>query len=244
MKILFLLATLPACLSLSEVLPQLYPAGVEEDVPHIHLDTLFIYLMLLAFITFITVRLLIRRKRQKVAEEKVDFFINTAGALHTPLVDISKHLKEIAQRENLTKSGRQHIAQAQDAIHLLIRLSNELVNFEWIALHADNEEEQAFITNVREQIELHITEPTFNVDTLCTLLNMSRTSFYNKIKELTDKAPGDYIRLVRLKRAAQLLKEQQHTITEVAEMTGFNDVKYFREVFKKHFGVTPREYAK
>ena len=79
---------------------------------------------------------------------------------------------------------------------------------------------------------------------LCSLLNMSRTSFYNKIKALTDQAPADYIRLIRLKRAAQLLKEQQYSITEVAEMTGFSDAKYFREVFKKHFNVSPSQYGK
>ena len=58
------------------------------------------------------------------------------------------------------------------------------------------------------------------------------------------KALADYIRLIRLKRAAQLLKEQKYSITEVAEMTGFSDAKYFREVFKKHFSVSPSQYAK
>jgi AraC-like DNA-binding protein len=86
--------------------------------------------------------------------------------------------------------------------------------------------------------------PSFNVDMLCTLLNMSRTSFYNKLKALTDQAPADYVRIIRLKRAAQLLKDQQHSITEVAELTGFSDAKYFREVFKKHFKVSPSKYGK
>ena len=76
------------------------------------------------------------------------------------------------------------------------------------------------------------------------MLNMSRTSFYNKIKALTDQAPADYIRLIRLKHAAQLLKEQKHTITEISELTGFSDAKYFREVFKKHFNMSPSQYAK
>ena len=46
------------------------------------------------------------------------------------------------------------------------------------------------------------------------------------------------------KAATKLLKEQKHTITEIAEMTGFSDAKYFREVFKKHFNVSPSQYAK
>lgn len=101
-----------------------------------------------------------------------------------------------------------------------------------------------FISTVKKSVENNMDNSSFTVDVLCNLLNMSRTSFYNKIKALTDQAPADYIRLIRLKRAAQLLKEQQHSITEVAEMTGFSDAKYFREVFKKHFNVSPSQYAK
>lgn len=101
-----------------------------------------------------------------------------------------------------------------------------------------------FIATVKKSVEENMDNQAFNVDVLCTLLNMSRTSFYNKIKALTDQAPADYIRLIRLKRSAQLLREGKHTITEIAEMTGFNDAKYFREVFKKHFKVSPSKYAK
>ena len=101
-----------------------------------------------------------------------------------------------------------------------------------------------FIATVKKSVEENIDNPAFNVDVLCNLLNMSRTSFYNKLKALTDQAPGDYIRLIRLKRAATLLKTGQHSITEISEMTGFSDVKYFREVFKKHFNVSPSKYSK
>lgn len=101
-----------------------------------------------------------------------------------------------------------------------------------------------FIANVKKHVEDNIDNPALTVDVLCNLMNMSRTSFYNKLRDLTDQAPADYIRLIRLKRAVQLLKEGTHTITEIAEMTGFSDAKYFREVFKKHFGVSPSQYGK
>lgn len=87
-----------------------------------------------------------------------------------------------------------------------------------------------------------MTNPNFTVDTLCALHNMSRSSFYNKLKSLTDGSPTDYIRLIRMQRAEQLLREGEYSITEIAEMTGFCDAKYFREVFRKHFGVSPSEY--
>lgn len=101
-----------------------------------------------------------------------------------------------------------------------------------------------FIASVTRYVEDNLEKSDFNVDSLCALMNMSRTSFYNKLKALTDQAPADYIRIIRLKRAAKLLREKQHNITEIAELTGFNDVKYFREVFKKYYKVSPSQYAK
>lgn len=110
--------------------------------------------------------------------------------------------------------------------------------------HCNNEQDWRFISLVKKHVENNMTDPAFNVDSLCDLLNMSRSSFYNKLKALTGQAPADYVRLIRLSRAQTLLKEHRYSITEVADMTGFNDAKYFREVFKKHFGVSPSQYAK
>jgi AraC-type DNA-binding domain-containing proteins len=75
------------------------------------------------------------------------------------------------------------------------------------------------MTKVKEIIEKNLQDPTFNVDILCSALNMSRSSFYNKIKALTDQAPADFIRLIRLKRAAEYLKSKRYNITEVADLT-------------------------
>ncbi len=70
-----------------------------------------------------------------------------------------------------------------------------------------------FIANVKKHIKDNIDNPALTVDVLCNLVGMSRTSFYNKLRALTDQAPGDYIRLIRLKYAVQLLKENTHSIT-------------------------------
>lgn len=111
-------------------------------------------------------------------------------------------------------------------------------------LNCSNDLDWKFIATVKQHVEQHMDDPNFNVDMLCNLMNMSRTSFYNKIKALTDQAPADYIRIIKLQRAIQLLKEQKYSITEISEMTGFNDAKYFREVFKKYFKVSPTQYIK
>ncbi len=100
-----------------------------------------------------------------------------------------------------------------------------------------------FITSVKECIEKNMGDSEFNVEILSSMHHMSRTSFFNKLKALTGYAPADYIRLIRLQYAAQLLKQGDYTITEIADRVGFSEAKYFREVFKKYYGVSPSKYA-
>lgn len=123
-----------------------------------------------------------------------------------------------------------------------LELDDESYDIECINCTTDLE--WKFIADTRKYIEENIDTQKFNTDSLCALLNMSRTSFYNKITALTGRTPGSYIRLIRLQYAIRLLMEKKHSVTEVAEMAGFNDAKYFREVFKKYFNVSPSQYVK
>ena len=101
-----------------------------------------------------------------------------------------------------------------------------------------------FIASVKECIEKNMGDPDFNVEMLSSRHHMSRTSFFNKLKVLTGYAPADYIRMIRLQHAAKLLKQGEYTITEIADMIGFSDAKYFREVFKKYYNVSPSQFNK
>lgn len=103
----------------------------------------------------------------------------------------------------------------------------------------DNEFMQKVTVLVKENSGKDLT-----VDTLCAGMNMSRTSFYNKIKALTGMAPNDFIRNIRMQEAAALLKSQRYTVAEVADMMGFADPKYFTDTFKKFYGVPPSIYKK
>lgn len=103
----------------------------------------------------------------------------------------------------------------------------------------DNEFMQKVTTLVKENLGKDLT-----VDTLCAGMNMSRTSFYNKIKALTGMAPNDFIRNIRMQEAATLLRSQKYTVAEVADMMGFADPKYFTDTFKKFYGVPPSIYKK
>jgi AraC-like DNA-binding protein len=72
---------------------------------------------------------------------------------------------------------------------------------------------------------------------------MSRVALYRKLLALTGKSPLDFIKTIRLKRAAQLLEKSQFTISEIAYEVGFNNPKYFARTFRKEFGILPSEYA-
>lgn len=105
-----------------------------------------------------------------------------------------------------------------------------------------NELDMKFITDVNSIISREMSNGDFNVDTLCTEIYMSRTSFYNKIKSLTGYAPADFIRLRRLEHSKKLLLSSQYSITEISEKCGFCDPKYFREVFRKNYGASPSQF--
>jgi signal transduction histidine kinase/ligand-binding sensor domain-containing protein/DNA-binding response OmpR family regulator len=102
--------------------------------------------------------------------------------------------------------------------------------------------DEVFLNKVLNYIELHITDEELSVEQLSQEVAMSKSSFYKKIKSLTNQTGVEFIRTVRIKRAAQLLAQGQLSINEVSYMVGFMDVDYFRKCFKEHFKYTPKEH--
>ncbi|MGO4292320.1 hybrid sensor histidine kinase/response regulator transcription factor [Chitinophaga sp. RAB17] len=103
--------------------------------------------------------------------------------------------------------------------------------------------DEKFLKQALEIIENQIDNPDFSVDEFSRQMFMSRVTLYRKINSLTGKSPLDFIRSIRLKRAAQLLNKSGMSIGEVTYQVGFNNPKVFRKLFKEEFGITPSEYA-
>ena len=87
----------------------------------------------------------------------------------------------------------------------------------------------------------NLKDTDFTIDDLCREMGMSRTLFYVKLKTYTGKSPQDFVRAIRLEKAANLLR-QGRSVTEVSVLTGFDNPKYFSTVFKKYFGVSPSKF--
>ncbi|WP_430811109.1 helix-turn-helix domain-containing protein [Carboxylicivirga sp. 1411-1] len=117
------------------------------------------------------------------------------------------------------------------------------VTIEPSELEATHHEEE-FLQKVIKHIEDNLQNPLFSAKTLATNLNMSQPSLYRKLKALTGLSIAEFIRSIRIKRAAQLIVLKKYTITEISELIGFSDTAYFRKCFVKEFGITPSEYSK
>ena len=102
----------------------------------------------------------------------------------------------------------------------------------------------SFLAKLLDIMDKQMDNNTLTVDELVEEMNMGRTVFFNKLKNLTGLSPVEFIREMRIKRAAQLLEDRKYNITEVTYMVGMNDSRYFSKCFKNTYGVTPSEYRK
>lgn len=104
-----------------------------------------------------------------------------------------------------------------------------------------NQQDLQFMERLQELVRQNMKDEQFSIDILAEQMNMSRSSFYRKIKALTDLTPVDYMKTQRLERAAQLLRQGQR-ITEVADQVGFTSSSYFAKCFRAKYGVLPKDY--
>ncbi|MEX2594854.1 MAG: two-component regulator propeller domain-containing protein [Anditalea sp.] len=119
--------------------------------------------------------------------------------------------------------------------------SQPLVNADIIA-HTQADEQ--FLQEANNIILENMSNELFGVSELAEAMNMSQSSLLRKIKGISELTPNGYIKLVRLKRAAELLHKGQYNITEVSEMVGFSSPSYFAKCFQRQFNKLPKEVAK
>ncbi|MEZ5198473.1 MAG: response regulator [Bacteroidales bacterium] len=102
--------------------------------------------------------------------------------------------------------------------------------------------DERFLNKLILFIENNLADPDLNVDSLIGQINLSRSQLHRKLKALTGLSSTEFIRTIRLKRAAQLLEQHHGTIAETIYAVGFNSLSYFSKCFHKQFNMTPKEY--
>lgn len=101
----------------------------------------------------------------------------------------------------------------------------------------------ALMERVMKYMNEHLADPDLNVEKLTEDVGISRAQLHRKLKEIAGVSAGEFIRNLRLEQAARLIEEGQINITQVAYSVGFSNQTHFSTVFKKHYGMSPSEYA-
>lgn len=179
-----------------------------------------------------------------------------ARTSHIPVVLLTAKSAQTDQIAGLTKGADVYLTKPFSIQVLQLTVKNLLAAREKMRQKFSNEftiapantiiqsADKDFIDRLVQIIEEHLDDPGFGVDTLSVKVTMSQSVLYKKLRALTDMSVNDFIKSIRLKKAAQLLQLKTYSVNETSLMVGFYDRKYFSREFKKQFGLTPREYAK
>ncbi len=176
---------------------------------------------------------------------------------HIPVILLTSKTEISDRLEGLKKGADAYLAKPfnMEELHILIdnlvdnmrRLKGKFSGVQQqkekvmnVVVAGNNE---VLMERIMKVLNQHLMDPDFNVDMLSEEVGLSRTQLHRKMKEITGISAGEFIRNHRLQQAARLIRERKVNISQVAFSVGFNNQTYFSTVFKKHFGMTPSEYA-
>lgn len=175
---------------------------------------------------------------------------------HIPIVILTAKVSLQAHIDALESKADAYIEKPFSTEHLLAQVSNLLANRELIrstfvrSPHAhlisvaSNSIDEKFMGKMNDYVMNNLADSCLSVESLAEYMNMSVSTLYRKVKATTSLAPNDFIRLCRLKKAAELLAKGDLRVNEVSHSLGFSTVSYFTSCFMKQFGITPSEFIK
>lgn len=139
------------------------------------------------------------------------------------------------------KAARRKVAELQERLDEY--LCNDDAEIDKVAeLITDNSADCEFIRRAVAIVEANMGNNALDIDMLCSEMAMSRSSLYRKFADITGQKPTGFVRSIRLRRAAEMIKAGGHSISETAYLCGFSSPSYFNRRFKEMFGVSPTEY--
>jgi len=180
---------------------------------------------------------------------------NNVNYSHIPFILLTAKSNAEAELEGLQSGADAYITKPFKWKHVVAIVKNLLESRERLRLKFSEQpaaNAEVLTTNTRDKefmerivaiIEQRMTDPQLSVEELSKELAMSRSNLHKKLKMLSGMGPNELIRLIRLKHAAKLLMAQQHTVAEVAYLSGFSSPSYFTKCFQQQFKVGPKEYV-
>ena len=179
---------------------------------------------------------------------------NDINYSHIPIILLSAKIQNATKVEGLLSGADVFIEKPFSMAFLKAQIASLLHNrkhlldnfqaspFAPYSSLATNAHDEAFLNELNAEIEKHLSDDKFNVESLTDIFKISRSNFQRKLKAISGTSPGDYVRNYRLKRACTLLIESDYRINEVAFLVGFSSASYFTKAFIKTFNMTPKEF--
>ena len=173
---------------------------------------------------------------------------------HIPIILLTAKNSLHAKIEGLEMGADAYIEKPFDFEHLSAQISNLLLNRNKIKEHFASSPlthiktigytsaDKTFLEKLKQVIDENLINFDIDVEQIAKIMNMSRPTFYRKIKALSNLTPHELIHIARLKKAAELLSEGNYKVYEVSGMVGYSLQTNFARDFHKQFGMTPSEY--
>jgi YesN/AraC family two-component response regulator len=175
---------------------------------------------------------------------------------HIPIVLLTAHSSEEHRLEGIQAGADAYITKPFSIKYLVARIVKLIEQRERLQRKFAQEpgtpvlpisvtdKDKEFIDKIHDLIERNMGDVDFSVDAFAQTAGMGRTNFYKKVKGITGHSPNEYLRIVRMKKAAELLATSNLNVSEVSYKVGINDPFYFSKCFKAQFGKSPSRFQK
>ena len=189
--------------------------------------------------------------------ELTNILKNDPATSHIPIILLTAKSAIESRLQALKYGADDYITKPFSPEYLLARIDNILRQREQLRAtyrarllslqpqpKGESNPDETFLAHLLDYMEHNMDNSALTVDDVVSEMALGRTVFFNKLKGLTGLSPVEFIREIRIKRAAQLLRSGQYNVTEITYMVGMNDSRYFAKCFKAAYGMTPTDYRK
>lgn len=180
---------------------------------------------------------------------------NDERTSHIPVILLTARNDQTSRLEGLKTGADDYLTKPFSKDELLIRIKNLIHQRKLLAERfrerilvpvtssSDLSLDDRFLQKIRTIVEANMSNASFTVEQLALKAHLNRTQLLRKLKGLTGLSPNDFIKDLRLQKAADMIRQNTDTITQIAYAVGFNDQSYFSKCFKKQFGLAPKEFS-
>ena len=221
-------------------------------VLHIAFEPSYAMLMALALLAVVVILQMRRMRSSRMQMHKLQRRINELQSENEKLTQALAAQREVVEPSGVIIAEQMATNAEEESVDAVVEsdeaLAQEAIDDAILAGESGEQSERLtgsdedLLNRFIEHINKNMSDINLSIDDIASDMCMSRSNLFRKIKQITGIGPNEYMRLARLKRAAELLQERRHSIADICMLVGFNSPSYFSSCFKKQYGCLPKDY--